>query len=77
MASSDSLKKFLTSSLVLDGEVTSGAKAPEEAVGFGFLNKETELRIFVLGNAAYWGDRSVVLKNDKVWNFARKLVVPK
>ncbi|MGI8980952.1 MAG: hypothetical protein ACR2FY_17125 [Pirellulaceae bacterium] len=67
--------------LKLAGDVTQNAKKPKDPVEIAFVNKETRIPIYLVGDTAYWGDnnkrwKSVKLTRDTMW---RKMVavIPK
>lgn len=69
-AGGDGIRNVHLSNLKLAGEVNYNAKKPENPVEIVFVNKETRIPIYLVGDTAYWGDKqwkSVKLTRDSMW----------
>lgn len=67
----DGIRNVHLSNLKLAGDVIPNAKKPDDAVQVVFVNKETRIPIFLVGDTAYWGNDkhwwSVKLTRDAMW----------
>ena len=80
-AGPDGIRNVHLSNLKVAGDMTYYAKKPEDPVEVVFVNKETRMPIYLVGDTAYWGEgkswKSVRLTRDSMWSQMVSTVPPK
>ncbi|MGI8978143.1 MAG: hypothetical protein ACR2FY_02845 [Pirellulaceae bacterium] len=77
----DGIRNVHLAGLKLAGDVKHYAKKPEDPVEVVFVNKETRIPIYLVGDTAYWGEgkhwKSVKLTRDSMWKQVVTTTPPK